>query len=149
MWAPDPDHIRPNEMLGRRVFTDKPFVESGGKGLEGHFKIDIFFDRRLGDDLSVDRLGEGSPMKAVRRFLTPLARAQGGSMEPPRPFSGWAAISMKKLGFVEVMAAPTDEPRNPYHAEISRALFRNKVQAETLAFRLAAEAGRELVDPVG
>ena len=86
MWNPDPNKIAGSEVLGRRVFTDKPFVGPGGRLPEGCFKIDIFFDTKLGDDLSFDRLGEGSPVKAVRKFLTPLANAEAASMRPPRPF---------------------------------------------------------------
>jgi hypothetical protein len=149
MWNPDPNTIGGSEVLGRRVFTDKPFVGPGGRVPERYFNLDIFFDTRLKDDLSFDRLGEGSPAKAVRKFLTPLADAEAASMRPPRPFSGWAPISMKRLGFVKVTPVPTKHPFNPFHAELSRALYRDKTQAETLAFRLAVEAGTDLVPPVG
>jgi hypothetical protein len=149
MWKPDPNKIGGSEVLGRRVFTDKPFVGPRGRVPEGCFNLDIFFDTRLEDDLSFDRLGDGSPLKAVRKFLTPVANAQAESMRPARPFSGWASITMKRLGFVSVTPAPTEEPYNPFHAELSRALYRDKTQAETLAFRLAVEAGKHLVLPVG
>lgn len=148
MWKADPEKVGEKEILGRRVFTDRPFVGGGGRVPEGCFNLDIFFDTRLDDNLSFDRLGEGSPVKAVRKYLTPLADAEAALMRPPRPFSGWAPISMKQLTFITVIPDPREDPYNPYHAELSRDLYRAKAQAETLAFRLAVIAGKELVRPV-
>ena len=56
---------------------------------------------------------------------------------------------MKQLDFVTVTPKPTEQPLNPFHAELSRALWRDRTLAETLAFRLAVEARRDLVPPVG
>jgi hypothetical protein len=144
----------PTRSVGARYWAAVFLPTSHSWALEGAFEkgtsIWIFSStQRLEEDLSFDRLGEGSPVKAVRKFLTPLANAEAASMRPPRPFSGWAAISMKRLSFVSVTPAPTEDPFNPFHAELSRALYREKSQAETLAFRLAVEAGTDLVPPVG
>ena len=147
MWTPDPDEVKPSESIGRRVFGKGWLAGPDAKGPQGYFKITIFMDSRLDQDLSFDRLGETGVDKRVTRFLTPLGVDQGQTLTPPKEFSGWAAISMARLDFATVRPTPTDEPCNPFHADLSREGFREKVQAETLAFRLAYLAGNEIVAP--
>jgi hypothetical protein len=146
MWTPDPNEIKPSETIGRRVLG-KGFAGPGAKVPEGFFKITVFMDSRLNEDLSFDRLGERGVDKSVTKFLTPLGVDQGQTLAPPQEFSGWAAIPMAKLNFVTLRPTPTDEPHNPFHADLSREDFRGRSQAETLAFRLAILAGKAIVAP--
>jgi hypothetical protein len=146
MWTPDPDEVKPSETIGRRVFGN-PFAGAGAKVPEHFFKITVFMDSRRDKDLSFDRLGERGVDKSVTRFLTPLGADQGRTLAPPKEFSGWAAIPMAKLDFATVRPTPTDEPYNPFHADLSREGFRERAHAEMLAFRLAILAGRTIVAP--
>ena len=146
MWTPDRDEIKPSETIGRRVFGN-PFAGPGAKVPERHFKITVFMDSRLDQDLSFDRLGERGVDRCVTGFLTPLGVDQGKILAPPKEFSGWAAIPMAKLDFATVRPSPTDDPYNPYHADLDRERFRERDHAEMLAFRLAVLAGTAIVPP--
>ena len=55
---------------------------------------------------------------------------------------------MADLDWVDVRPTPTESPYNPYHADLSRDGFRERRQAETLAFRLSVLAGREVAAPL-
>lgn len=120
---PSDDGVLPSEVVGRRIM-EKP-------GFSISISLDQFEDRRLNDDLSLDRLGVNSHNKEVVKILTPLA--DEGAASRNLDFYGWFAIHSKKLkGIVlrpDKLRAAEDGVDNPYHAVVSRENFRLKDQA--------------------
>jgi hypothetical protein len=149
MWKPDKKRVSDKEIVGRRVFGKKIFREPRERGL---FVPEIFYDTRLENDLSFDRLGLKKVDKDVVRFLTQQCH-QHGDMQNKK-FVGWAAIKVSdikkikvsQLEKLEIQATPSQE--NPYHADLPREGFRELVSAERLACQLAYYASvLELVLP--
>lgn len=135
MWSPKTTEVEPNEMLGRRAYGDfSPGQKSGDQFFK--YRTKMFVDTRLGNDLSLDRLGKGTYQKEVVSFLTPLANQQKAD------FRGWAQFrysDLEKYAFL-VRPTPQDEPNNPYHADLDRSKHRTRQQAELLGFALAGVA---------
>lgn len=136
MWQPDPDVVSEKEILGRRTFGDnitKP---------DGQFRMTVFLDTRYDEDLSLDRMGMKTVDPEVTVFLTPQCHAHGKTQS--KRFAGWAAIRKKVLTGLDVrpnaQLETADHPANPYHADLSRNGYRDRRQAETLAFRLVLHA---------
>jgi len=129
MWKPDKNKVSDKEIIGRRVFGQKIFIAPRERGL---FKMDIFYDTRLENELSFDRLG----LKTVDKFLTTQCH-QHGNMQN-KTFVGWATIKVSDLKKLTIQPTPTEE--NPYHADLSREGFRDPLSAELLAYRLAHHA---------
>ena len=131
-WRPDPDHVEDQEAIGRRVYSDKILRR------DGRLRVDHFEDSRLDNDLSVDRLGNPNPMRAVKAYLA----AKASAANPDRSFAGWAALRVSAIrnhkAPLEVIATPKED--NEYHADICRDRFRDKVHAYNLAIRLKEAA---------
>jgi hypothetical protein len=135
-WRPDPTHVEDQEVIGRRVYADRVFRKNP------KLRVDHFQDKRLENDLSVDRLGNPNPVNKVKKHLAHLA----GAANPTLPFAGWGAIRVADIrrnpAPLEVNATPTED--NEYHADICRARFREQVHAINLAYRLRAIAEEKL-----
>lgn len=141
MWKPDKNKVSDKEIIGRRLFGHKIFIAPRERGL---FKMDIFYDTRLANDLSFDRLGLKTVDKDVVKFLTQQCH-QHGSLQN-KTFVGWAAIKVSDSKKLTIQPTPTEE--NPYHADLSREGYRDPLSAELLAYRLAHHASvLELVLP--
>lgn len=145
-WTPGED-VRPSEVIGRRIF-DKTLDHL--KGVES--VPNIFFDTRLEDDLSLDRLGDGQPHRQTVAFLTPLcdsaAQVQG------KIFGGWLAAQRKHIRYENVRADALTLDRdgidNPFHALLDRSAARERGQAFHLSRSLLMsfkESG-QLVAPI-
>lgn len=128
--APHKSEIKDGELIGRRVFDKKQATIT----LES-LTYNVFFDTRLGDDLSVDRLGNGSATRSIVRQLTILA--DEAASQQSTMFCGWAAIHKKYLKYVTIRPDPISEKlegiENPHHALIDRSGVREK----TLAFHFS------------
>lgn len=124
-WTPDNNQVKPSEFVGRRIF---------GKSSDEVSSIELtpnmFFDSRLNEDLSLDRLGENKVNKEVVKQLTPLCDSAAQNMSPPQTFFGWAAIQLKNMTRAKVFPDPLtlerDKVENSYHALIDRSSVRNK-----------------------
>ncbi|WP_157735719.1 hypothetical protein [Granulosicoccus antarcticus] len=98
-------------------------------------RVDHFYDNRLENDLSVDRLGEGQALAKVKVQLAPKAKEDNAA----HPFKGWAGLKVKSLvvpAKTAVSLLPTPLVDNAYHADISREDYRTASAAYALAFRL-------------
>ena len=140
MWSPDKNLVSPKETVGRRVFEANPFFERHGKQ---YIKVDIFYETRPDEEgMSFDRLGiKDTHRVEVVGFLTPLARDEAAKRQPPRSFSGWMGIKVSSLQGLRIRPDPVKEgPKNPYHALLPLDIFRNKIHADNLAYRLALAA---------
>jgi hypothetical protein len=143
IWYPPPE-IDEKELVGRRLL-DRASKERP-KNEEGCPLCDIndFYDTRLEDDLSIDRLGNPNPTLDTLREITKLADQEAGRPGSNRVFIGWATIRVQLLRFPgwdgKVIASPTrHEDRtveNHWHADIKRDVFREKAHAYALAATL-------------
>jgi hypothetical protein len=106
--------------------------------------MDDFYDSRLEEDLSVDRLGNPNPSRETLAAITRIADAEATSRIRDNVFVGWFAINLKDFKFpgwiARIVAKPTRNENatlsNHWHAEVSRDGFRAKAQAYALAFTL-------------
>ncbi|TGN99658.1 hypothetical protein PN36_35270 [Candidatus Thiomargarita nelsonii] len=97
MWKPDKKNVSDKEIVGRRVFGKKIFRAPRERGL---FVPEIFYDTRLENDLSFDRLGLKKVDKDVVRFLTQQCY-QHGDMQNKK-FVGWATIKVSDIKKIKV-----------------------------------------------
>ena len=145
-WQPDPaDPIGDNEPLGRRIFDDDLWRDALAQGMAHIFRPDHFYDNRLEEDLSFDRLGmSGNPQAIVLSFLNALAHAEAENRG--KDHAGWGWVLRKNLrdsdrAVLKVRPSPIiddpDSPDNPYHADLLRENHRTKQQANYLALQLA------------
>ncbi|MUZ65355.1 hypothetical protein [Agrobacterium vitis] len=135
-WKPG-EKVDSKELVGRRIF------ESAHRSPEkSALSPNIYFDTRLAEDLSLDRLGHGQSDKRVLKHITPLAdeagRAQG------KVFNGWAATRagpLSKLAAMksDPMEAERDGIDNPYHALVDREHYRVREAAYALSRALFFE----------
>ena len=120
-WTPSYELITESEVIGRRLFR-----KSGTTNEEAskQYKWKDFYDSRLEEDLSVDRLGTPTIDGIGCNFLTGLAceEAENRKLE----FRGWAAIQNKKLKDAIIEPRPIPEI-NPFHGEILRDAVRDKM----------------------
>jgi len=124
-WSPGPA-IKPGEYVGRRVF------DTNTSALDKHsLSPNLFLDTRLHEDLSFDRLGEGSIAKQVVTFLTPICDHEGHKQQ--KTFFGWLAALRRSIKYEEVRPDPLTEAvhgvENPYHALLDRSAARQRGQA--------------------
>jgi hypothetical protein len=102
---------------------------------------EAFQDKRLSEDLSVDRLGLQNPVKTVVRRLTALA--SGEASRASKEFHGWIAIAVQDLKVVKVFPTPLtmqkDGVDNPFHADIDRSMAREEAQAFHLSVSLRVQ----------
>lgn len=147
-WEPDGSVVQPGELLGRRIYNQRSDIPSSMDDISPA----IFWDSRLSDDLSFDRLGLGSAAKATVEKLTHL-----GDKDAERTgqfFWGWLAMHYKKLRHVLVRPDPLvidrDDVDNPFHALLNRDEHRIKSQAHHLSRSLYFEfkEGGEIVPPI-
>ena len=136
IWYPPPE-IAGSEIVGRRLM-DKTSVQRGtnnaGRPL---FQLNDFYESRLADDLSVDRLGDRNPSRETLKKITSLADADANTRQPAFTFSGWAKIRVEIFCFpgwtAKIIAAPTQNAAgdidNRWHAEVSLEGFREKASA--------------------
>lgn len=141
-WNPDSDKVSEKETVGRQAFG-RCFVAEGGGGLPaGYFRIDVFYEDRTTEHLSLDRLGMKRVDEDVVRHLTPVADKNGASQN--KDFICWAAIKMKALSGFDIR--PKKEDDNEYHCELNLDKYRERQHAELLAFKLSHLATR--VEPI-
>jgi hypothetical protein len=127
------------EVVGRRAFGDC-ITAPGGKLPPGRFKLDVFYEERETEHLSLDRLGLRNADPEVRAYLTPVCDAHALSMATS--FTCWAALRMADLAQQKI--EPKEElPTNPFHSELDLTEYRKKHHAEALAFKLSTLAWRE------
>lgn len=141
-WQPNEQEIAPSEIVGRRIFTNDLLAE----GETPKIKWETFYDSRLDSDLSFDRLGRSNAEKKILRALTKIADSHAEIIG--KEFTGWAQIRAKALVDRALTLIPTPikhnqedgstDLENPYHCDLDRANFRQRVQAEALAFMLVA-----------
>lgn len=124
--TPPKIEIKDGELIGRRVFDKKLTTIELEK-----LTYNVFFDTRFADDLSVDRLGNGSATKSVVRQLTLLA--DEAASQQSTVFCGWIAIHRKNLQRVtlkpDALSEKLDGIENPHHALIDRSGARDKTAA--------------------
>lgn len=135
-WNP-PKSVSPKEIVGRRTFGTRIFDESENIL---PYKIDIFLDDRIGENLSVDRLGVRRAMTNVVEFLLPLC--DRSAMKRSSKFQGWAQIEVGQITKLGVHATEAVDEENPYHAEISRSNHKTVSAMRSLAFELCVHAAR-------
>lgn len=150
LWVPNKNAaIDSSENVGRRLFE---LAQLKG-ALDQARPVDLleinhFQEKRLGHEVSLDRLGRTSPEQKTIAFLTPRCEAAGASFLKPRKFHGWAIIQVKELLRVReriqlsVVASPISavpgQPYsdNPYHAHIPGAQVQ-QFAADTTGYILA------------
>jgi len=152
-WTPSNNKVADSEVVGRRIFDDPLFNGSLSQGTPFKLRVDHFFDKKLEEDLSVDRLGRsGSSEAAAKRLTGKLAQDEAVKRTKSVAFLGWGVMRVKSLrtskmfkGALDVLPKPiTEEPRNPYHAEITRAAYRQEIHAWGLAASLRDIAEKDL-----
>ena len=139
VWKPNKSEIKKSEILGRRVYKS-PVLDN-----DNRLRVDHFFDTRTENDLSVDRLGEGSVIKKV----TVLVAKKAGDANPEQTFFGWAGLKAKSLTVpaktaLTLLATPKID--NDYHGDISREDFRKDAAAYSLAIRLRESSESDFDD---
>ena len=138
-WTPDPKAIGKGEVIGRRVLKDPIFDDDLGQGQKGRLRLDHFYDNRLAENLSVDRLGRsGQPEKKIVNRVANIADEEHALAASPN-FHGWGALraatlTQRSSAPIPVLATPTVQ--NPFHSDISRDKFRETQQAWALAYQL-------------
>lgn len=123
-WKPDPNSVSSGEWVGRRIFS--------GAGKAAELSYNLFYDSRLDEDLSLDRLGEGAdPIKFVVEQVTAIADAE--AEKHGKDFHGWMAARCKTLKNVNIFPDPLTIAAhgvdNPYHALLDRSRAREKADA--------------------
>ena len=105
-------HLRPDDLLGRGVFSkrqkrrfEKAEAE-GGRVAKG----DVFEPPKGGNTVSVDRLGFAPDEEMVEIAETVSTR--------DKRFQGWAVVSVQKARENRREVKATPELTNRYHAEI-------------------------------
>ena len=143
VWYPPPE-VDEKELIGRRLLDragKERATDEDGRPL---YDVDDFYDTRLEEDLSVDRLGNPNATPDTLREITKLADQEAGRPESSRVFIGWATIRVRNLRWPgwdakegKVTASPTlredGTVENHWHADINRDGFREKAQAYALA----------------
>ena len=101
-----PDRVCPEEELGRALF--------GIRNKTKKFRTHDFLQKGI-NTISVDRL-----TYAPLSDITIIADERATHRQPVRPFAGWAVITAKDAAKCarQVVASPTSNPPNPYHADI-------------------------------
>ncbi len=136
--ATDTQEVKDTELIGRslhgkkdsEVFCDRGFI-----------KWQQFYDSRLDENLSVDRIGNKNIDRGSLLYLLPLAKKR-----MDKPFKGWAVIQVKKMRAgkrsFNIIPTPINDDENPdnsneLHADIDRQDFRSETLAYTLAVTLS------------
>lgn len=136
--ATDTKEVKDSEFIGRSLHGKKESNVFCDKGL---IKWQQFYDSRLEENLSVDRIGDKQIDKGSLTYLHPLAVSRN-----PEPFQGWATIKVQKIttGKFACNVIPTpilDEENannsNELHADIDRTNFRTEQLAYCLAVALS------------
>ena len=140
-WVPNPARpIGKNEPIGRRIFDDIVWRDEANQGQKGRLRVDHFYDTRVEEDLSFDRLGkQGNPDPRVVNLLKQLANAEADNER--KSFEGWAYVAKrhlkKPLEDNELDIRPDDDSEeNPYHALLARDDYRERRLAYFLALHL-------------
>jgi hypothetical protein len=97
-WTPnDNEAVAPPEHIGRRLF-DEPKLSGAPDQRPFHGLLFTNFEEtRSGGEFSVDRLGRTSVEKAVVRYLSPRAHAQGTKFTKPKAFDGWYVAPARRI----------------------------------------------------
>jgi hypothetical protein len=128
------------ELIGRRLFGKQGWDDS-----KPSFTFIHFVDSRFDQDLSVDCLGPGNTETKRIRPLTRLGDTEAAARVPVVTFDGWAAVLAKDLAFPGwlPLVRPSEQPDNPYHAEIIRDGFRDKAHSYAFATAMADRFSRK------
>ena len=142
-WKPN-SSIGKSETIGRRVLESQRSKHDRLK-----IKFDAFIENRPDSNLSVDRLGDGNPVKKVVDYLRPLGERFAEERGKPGTFIGWASWTTSKLTSrpfnLELIATPIAEnvekgiARNDYHADIATAKY-GRAEQDRVAPLLADNA---------
>ena len=136
IWKP-PKSLSPKEIVGRRTFGSRIFDKSDSIL---PYKIDIFMDSRIGENISVDRLGIRQAKPDVIEYLSPLC--DKSAFKRSSNFVGWAQIEVSQIENLGVHATDAVDEENPYHAEISRLGHQTVKAMRSLAFELCVHASK-------
>ena len=139
MWDP-PDQVSTKEMIGRRAFGKDKSVFANPEATR--YKLGVFLDDRLADDLSFDRLGVRAADSDVVEFLIALGDELGRTRD--KQVRGWAQIKADDLRKLDFKKTDAEGEENPFHGELSREDLRNENAARDLAFQLCELASRYL-----
>lgn len=146
-WEPG-DVLKPSEVIGRRLFDKSSDAPIEMQSLSAN----LFLDTRYDEDLSLDRLGDGQPLRVVVARLTPACDDEASKQR--KHFRGWLATQRKHVKFEnvrpDVLTIERDGIDNPFHALLDRSAAREKGQAFHLSRSLLMtfkESG-QIVDPV-
>ncbi|MCY4155679.1 MAG: hypothetical protein OXD38_04175 [Aestuariivita sp.] len=104
-----PNHIGPNEELGRGVFSSGHAKRARRARTPHH----VFLEREGEVSISVDRLSVAPPGAA-------LVLAEKTATSRKASFYGWATVAVSKAeaNGRRVVSSPMPEYDNPYHADI-------------------------------
>lgn len=96
-WKPNPNEdIGRGESLGRRLFARASLAGATDQRPLPSVDLRNFEDSR--GEISLDRLGQGNPEKAVLRYLNPRADAAAKNLGSSKMFfNGWAYVQAKVL----------------------------------------------------
>ncbi len=146
-WVPDSDaRVGNGEPIGRRIFDDPLWRDDLGQGAKHILRQDHFYDNRIEEGLSFDRLGRNAPPeKRVLAFLNSLASREAEKYE--KVFECWAYLKRSQILKAdkkpyEIIADPAvDNPDgladNPYHALLLRNEYDTAELAKLIALQLS------------
>jgi hypothetical protein len=143
IWYPSPE-VGEKELIGRRLLDRVGKHRATTEEGRPLYDVGDFYEARLEDDLSVDRLGDPNAAVDTLRAITGLADQEAARPESNRIFNGWATIRVQNVrftgGVAQVNSSPTRREdgtvENHWHADINRDGFREKALAYTLAAAL-------------
>jgi len=136
--ATDTKEVKDTELIGRSLYGKRERDVFCDRGL---VKWQQFYDSRLENDLSVDRIGNKQIDKGSLLYLLPLAENRKSE-----PFKGWAVIKVEKMRKgklkIKVYPSPVNDDANPdnsneLHADVDRSNFRSETLAPILAAALS------------
>lgn len=132
----NPDKVEDTEIIGRSLHGSKA---TDAYSREWVIKWNQFYDSRLDDDLSVDRLGNYAVNIDHVEYLIPKM-----PFRKPATFQGWGVLDtgvlrqeQKLTVYVDPVVDSNPLIENPLHAQISRTNHRDIEDAKDLAKVLA------------
>lgn len=156
-WNPD-DVVDDKEIIGRRLFGETQLRGAQGQPNFSRIPLAHFRETRVGEDLSVERLGRSNPEGQVLSYLRPRAEYAGKKLRDPKTFDGWATVRAKVLRSQSTPAldarsdkvAGTEPDDNVFHALIVgggalEAMGKEKGHVVAIQFRFLVETQGELL----
>ena len=101
--------LAPDARLGRAVYSES----RAKRARAGKIDMDIFLETEKAESLSVDRMECASHSE-----LAKVASKRGRSRKPPRPFYGWADLTVRHAMMSGRTAKATPISDNRCHADI-------------------------------